>query len=338
MAEVVLRGVSKSFGTVEAVADLSLSVGNEECVVLLGPTGAGKTTTLRLVAGLDKADGGTIFIDGRDMTAEPPVFRDVAFVFQQYSLYPHLSVFENLAFPLKAPARKLKKSAIEARVRRVAELLRIEDKLQNRATALSGGQMQRVALGRALVREPAIYLMDEPLSSLDAKLRSDLRIELKHIQQSYGATMLYVTHDNTEAMTLGNRIGVLNKGRLVQIGSPREVYETPVSTYVAARLGSPDINLVPRGIFEEVPAPASANTIGLRTEHLRIRKAANGAAKGIVEWIEHLGDQNHIHVAVGGQKLVSLSDPYAGFEAGDPVDIDLVDPLFFDQDGARIAV
>ena len=186
MAEVGLHGVSKSFGAAKAVVDMTLCVGNGEFVVLLGPTGAGKTTTLRLVAGLESADSGTVTIAGADVTKAGPSARDVAFVFQQYSLYPHLSVFDNLAFPLRSPARRLPEGEIRKRITGIANMLRISGKLDNRATQLSGGEMQRVAIGRALVRQPAIYLMDEPLSSLDAKLRADLRLELKRIQESWG--------------------------------------------------------------------------------------------------------------------------------------------------------
>src|SRR5580765_4598612 len=224
MAEVALLDVSKSYGAVEAVRSLSLSIANGEFVVLLGPTGAGKTTTLRLIAGLERPDRGNVLIQGRTVTNEVPAERDVAFVFQQYSLYPHLTVYDNLAFPLRSPAHRESEARIHARVAEVAQLLHIEDKLANRATQLSGGQMQRVAIGRALVRRPSIYLMDEPLSSLDAKLRAELRIELKRIQLDLGATILYVTHDQTEAMTLATHIGVLNHGRLVQTGTPREIY------------------------------------------------------------------------------------------------------------------
>src|ERR1043165_256183 len=195
MAEIVVDRVTKRFGDVVANDDISLTIPNGEFVVLLGPTGAGKSTLLRLIAGLEKADAGVITMDGRDVTHEPPAMRDVSFVFQQYSLYPHLSVAENLAFPLKAPGRKLSKEDIKKRVEEVAKLVRIDHKLANSATRLSGGEMQRVAIGRALVRQPSIYLMDEPLSSLDAKLRAELRVELKHIQVDLGATMLYVTHD-----------------------------------------------------------------------------------------------------------------------------------------------
>jgi multiple sugar transport system ATP-binding protein len=340
MAEVVLDAVSKRFGLNQAVADLSLTIGDGEFIVLLGPTGAGKTTTLRLVAGLERPDSGRVSIGGRDVTHEPPAARDVAFVFQQYSLYPHLSVFDNLAFPLRSPARRLAEADIGKTVREVAALLRIEDKLANRATQLSGGQMQRVAIGRALVRRPAIYLMDEPLSSLDAKLRSDLRVELKRIQQHLGATILYVTHDQIEAMTLASRIGVIDHGRLAQLGSPRAIYEDPADMYVATRLGSPGINLVPRGLFPQLAAPPATATIGARTEHVRLAKRAEaggaGKAVGRVTWIEHLGDQNHLHVAVGDRDLVTLGDPDAGLGVGDAVAVDVVKPLFFDAAGRRI--
>jgi multiple sugar transport system ATP-binding protein len=333
MAEVVLEGVSKRFGTTQAVADLSLSIGDGEFVVLLGPTGAGKTTTLRLVAGLERADAGTIAIAGRDATRAAPAERDVAFVFQQYALYPHLSVFENLAFPLRAPIRRLDQATIRARVRQVAELLRIDAKLDARATELSGGQMQRVAIGRALVRTPSIFLMDEPLSSLDAKLRAELRVELKRIQRELGATILYVTHDQTEALTMADRIGVLQQGRLVQLGTPRAVFEQPCNTYVAARLGSPAINLLPASLFPN--APPRAATIGARTEHLAVTRAADGPAR--VRWIEHLGDQNHLHIDLAGHSLVTLVDPYSELQAGDAVRVELVDPLLFDETGERIA-
>jgi multiple sugar transport system ATP-binding protein len=336
MAEVRLDKVGKRFGATQAVADLSLGIGDGEFIVLLGPTGAGKTTTLRLVAGLETPDEGRVTIGGRDVTDETPAARDVAFIFQQYSLYPHLTVFDNLAFPLRSPARRVAAAEIERKVDEVARLLRIEDKLESKATRLSGGQMQRVAIGRALVRSPAIYLMDEPLSSLDAKLRGELRIELQRIQRELGATVLYVTHDQIEAMTLATRIGVLEAGRLVQIGTPREIYETPVNTYVATRLGSPGINLVPRGLFPDVAAPRATSTIGSRTEHARIRRQSDGRCDGKVTWIEHLGDQNHLHIRLADRDFVTLSEPDAGLAVGDPVVIELEKPLFFDGEGRRL--
>jgi multiple sugar transport system ATP-binding protein len=336
MADIVLRHVGKRFGEIEAVHDLSLNIADGELVVLLGPTGAGKTTTLRLIAGLEYPEAGAISIDGRDVTREPPATRDTAFVFQQYSLYPHLTVYDNLAFPLRSPARRLPEGEIKKRVQEIATLLRIEAKLGNRATRLSGGEMQRVAIGRALVRRPSIYLMDEPLSSLDAKLRAELRLELKRIQVELGATILYVTHDQIEAMTMATKVGVIERGRIAQIGTPREVYERPNSIYVAARLGQPSINLMPRSILSDLPAPAEAVTIGARTEHLQLVKAQK-AAHGRVTWIEHLGDRNHLHIRIDQHEVVTLADPDAGLAVGDDVGITLVRPLFFDADGRRLA-
>lgn len=336
MADVVLSGVSKRFGGNSAVAKLDLSIANGELVVLLGPTGAGKTTTLRLVAGLERADEGRISIDGHDVSAVEPAGRDVTFVFQQYSLYPHLSVYDNLAFPLRSPARRVPEDEIKRQVTSIATMLRIGHKLANRATQLSGGEMQRVAIGRALVRRPSIYLMDEPLSSLDAKLRADLQLELKHIQRDLGATILYVTHDQIEAMTLASRIGIMRAGELVQIGTPREIYRSPANVYVAARLGQPAINLLPEGLIPAGSAPPGTTTIGARTEHLRIEKTSKPHATASVDWIEHLGDQNHLHIRIGERRLTTLVDPGTDLVAGDAVALSLLDPLYFDQAGQRI--
>jgi len=338
MAEVRLTGLNKSFGENQAVADMDLAIADGEFVVLLGPTGAGKTTTLRLIAGLERPDSGSVRIGEEDVTALSPAERDVAFVFQQYSLYPHLSVFDNLAFPLKSPARRMSGSDIDARVRAIAKMVRINHKLDSKSTNLSGGEMQRVAIGRALVRDPSIFLMDEPLSSLDAKLRADLRLELKRIQSEIGATLLYVTHDQIEAMTMADRIGILAEGRLTQIGSPREIYTRPANLHVAARLGHPHINLIKPGLLPCQSVPDGARTIGARTEHIVVETAAS-ADKGNarVDWIEHLGDQNHLHIVVDGQKITLLADPYSGFKAGDPVSVSLKQPLFFGADHRRIA-
>ncbi|WP_457150032.1 ABC transporter ATP-binding protein [Mesorhizobium sp. P5_C1] len=336
MADVHIKNVSKSFGDHVAVNGLDLSIADGEFVVLLGPTGAGKTTTLRLIAGLERPDAGTIEIGGHNATTLSPAERDTAFVFQQYSLYPHLSVFDNLAFPLRSPARRMPEEQIRRRVEEVAKMVRIHHKLANRSTKLSGGEMQRVAIGRALVRKPSIYLMDEPLSSLDAKLRADLRLELKRIQAELGATMLYVTHDQIEAMTMADRIGILADGVLVQIGSPRTIYSEPANLHVAARLGQPAINLLPTGLLPDGGAPAGTKTIGARTEHLSIEKAANGHADGVVDWVEHLGDQNHLHVTVGARKLVTLTDPETDLGQGDRVVIRYRSPLYFGADGQRL--
>lgn len=336
MAEVVLTGVSKAFGANRAVSDISMTIPDGAFVVLLGPTGAGKTTTLRLIAGLETPDAGDIAIAGRSVMRDTPAERNVAMVFQQYSLYPHLTVRENLAFPLKSPLIKAPAEEIERRIAEVGAVLQITHKLGNRATALSGGEMQRVAIGRALVRKPQLFLMDEPLSSLDAKLRADMRVELKRIQSDLGATLLYVTHDQVEAMTMATHVGVLDQGRLVQFGSPREIYENPASLYVATRLGQPRINTLPAGLLPCAGQPAATATIGARTEHLDIRPAANGEANGRIDRIEHLGDQNHLHITCGDRRIVSLSEPDSPFENGQPVRVELVSPLFFDAGGDRI--
>jgi len=343
MANVSLRHVSKRFGQINAVRDLSMAINDGEFIVLLGPSGAGKTTTLRLVTGLEQPDEGLISIDGRDVTGDPPGTRDIAFVFQQYSLYPHLTVYDNLAFPLRSPARRIPEPAIRKRVEQTAELLHITDKLANLATKLSGGEMQRVAIGRALVRDPAIYLMDEPLSSLDAKLRAELRLELKRIQVELGATILYVTHDQVEAMTMASRIGVIRDGELLQLGTPREIYENPADRYVASRLGTPAINLLPASLIPGAAMPSGTETIGVRTEHLQIARysqtgtANGGAIVGRVHRIEHLGDQNHVHLEYRGQMLVTLADPHQPLEAGQNVELQLIAPLYFDAAGRRIA-
>jgi multiple sugar transport system ATP-binding protein len=331
MAEVVLKGVSKSFGHTQAVQDVDLEIPDGGFVVLLGPTGAGKTTTLRLIAGLEKADAGEISIGARRVNGETPAQRDVAMVFQQYSLYPHLTVRENLVFPLKSPILRTPAAEIARKVAEVAEVLHISQKLDNKATELSGGEMQRVSIGRALVRDPAIYLMDEPLSSLDAKLRADLRVELKRIHAELAATLLYVTHDQIEAMTMASHVGVLDHGRLVQFGTPREVYEDPSTTYVAARLGQPRINLLPAGLFGD-GVPPRAVQIGLRPEHIRI---GEGSDARIVR-VERLGDQTRLHLNLAGHDVVTLTDPHTPLEAGQSIPIAPRKPLFFDADGERI--
>lgn len=344
MADLRMQSVSKRFGEVQAVRGLDLDIRSGEFIVLLGPSGAGKTTTLRLVAGLEAPDTGRVFIGGQDVTAQAPALRDVTFVFQQYSLYPHLTVYENLAFPLRSPMRSTPQAEIERKVNEVARMLRIEDKLQNPATRLSGGQMQRVAIGRALVRNPAVTLMDEPLSSLDAKLRNDLRLELKRIQQDMGATMLYVTHDQIEALTMATRVGVLEQGRLVQLGTPREIYERPVSSYVASRLGAPRINLVPRAALPALTtlaAPDHAATVGIRSEHLILSRGSSDAAEPMarVVRVEHLSDQHLVHVQVNGnnQVLVSATPAGTGLEAGEAVNLQVRSALWFDASGQRLS-
>jgi len=282
VAEVLLNNVSKRFNDTQALDDVSLEIQDGSFVVLLGPTGAGKTTALRVLAGLEAPEAGSVFIGGRNVTQETPAQRDVAMVFQQYSLYPHLSV------------------------------------------------RRSVSIGRALVRNPAIFLMDEPLSSLDAKLRADLRIELKRLQMDLGATMLYVTHDQIEAMTLATKVGVLQEGRLVQFGTPRDGYENPSSIYVATRLGQPRINTLPADLFPG--SPNGAATIGLRAEHIQL----GDGQPAQLQRIEQLGDHTRLHLDLAGHPLVTLASDTSMLEVGQTMAVSLKSPLYFDTDGQRV--
>ena len=243
MAHVKLKDLTKRFGRVTAIKKLNLEIHDKEFFVLLGPTGAGKTTTLRCISGLEKLNEGSIYIDKQNVNDRGPAERDVALVFQYYSLYPHYTVKQNLEFPLKSKIRNFTGEEIDRLVAKAAQTLQIDRLLGRKTDKLSGGEMQRVAIGRAIVRDPKIFLMDEPLSNLDAKLREILRSELKGLQMNLGATFLYVTHDQVEAMTMGERIGVLHKGKLLQVGTPHEVYNNPVNRFVAEFVGTPTMNL-----------------------------------------------------------------------------------------------
>lgn len=330
MAEVRLQNVCKSFGTQLALDNVSITVPDGAFVVLLGPTGAGKTTTLRLVSGLDAPDSGEIFIDGHSVNGIIPAQRNVAVVFQQYSLYPHLTVRDNLAFPLRSPLLKTSETEIKRKIKEVAEVLQISHKLDNKATELSGGEMQRVSIGRALVRDPAIYLMDEPLSSLDAKLRADLRVELKRIHAETGATLLYVTHDQIEAMTMATHVGVLDNGKLVQFSTPRDIYENPVSIYAASRLGIPRINILPANLFDG--SPEGAQSIGLRPEHIILGEGQ----ECIVKRREFLGDLVRLHLSLGQHHIITTISTETPIRSGDTVRIRPSNPLYFDANGERI--
>ncbi len=332
MADLRLKDVAKTYGgTIEVLKHIDLDIKKGELVVFVGPSGCGKSTLLRMIAGLEKISSGTLEIDGQIVNDVPPAQRGIAMVFQSYALYPHMTVRENLAFPLKSPLLRTPPDEIARKVAQVAEVLQIAHKLDNKATALSGGEMQRVSIGRALVRAPAAYLMDEPLSSLDAKLRADLRVELKGIQAQTGATFLYVTHDQIEAMTMATHVGVLDQGRLVQFGTPREVYEAPVSVYAASRLGQPRINVLPADLFG--PAPSGAVTVGLRPEHI----IQGEGHDSLVTRVEHLGDQTRLHLSFRDHDLVTITDAHTRLTAGEIVKIRSERPYYFDATGARIA-
>ena len=332
MAKIELKNLSKTYNKkIEALHDINFTIEDGQFFVLLGPSGAGKTTTLRCIAGLEKIDNGSILFNDEAVTEDQPASRDVCFVFQQYSLYPHYSVYENLAFPLRSPMRKLPEEEIKTKVENIASMLKISNKLNNKATQLSGGEMQRVAIGRALVREPNLYLMDEPLSSLDAKLRESLRVELKNIQTNLNATILYVTHDQAEATTLADKIGVLKEGHLVQIGTPEEIYENPNSIYVSQRLGSPKINILPGTLLGMNDVP----TFGIRPENITI---GNGNHSAKIISIENLGSETVVALNFKDQEiLVSIQGNYKS-SINETINFDINNEkvLKFDQEGNRI--
>lgn len=350
MATVELSHITKKFGSVVALNDVSFTVKDGEFFVLLGQTGAGKTTTLRVIAGLEKQDDGNVFFDGAPVNDATPAERDTAFVFQYYSLYPTMSVYDNLAFPLRAPGRNLSEVEIKQRVHEAAERVRITHLLQRSTRNLSGGEMQRVALGRALVRRPRIFLMDEPLSNLDAKLREALRIELNRLQREAHSTTLFVTHDQIEAMTLADRVGVLREGVLVQVGTPREIYDFPATTFVAKLVGVPRINLyeaaradgmirVPESTIQ-LPVPAHAGlpesfVLGFRPEDVQI--TPDGDLRGQITLLEPLGVETIVHIRSGRQSLLSTMSGIADFGIGSEVRYRIVRERlhFFDRKTGR---
>ena len=307
MASVSLRKVRKVYpGGAVGVQGVDLEIRDGEFVVLVGPSGCGKSTTLRMVAGLEEISSGEISIGGRVVNEVLPKDRDIAMVFQNYALYPHMTVRENLAFGLKL--RKVPKDEIERRIAEAAAVLGIEPYLDRRPKALSGGQRQRVAVGRAIVRNPAVFLFDEPLSNLDAKMRVEMRAEIVRLHHALGATMIYVTHDQTEAMTMGDRIVVMNAGRIQQAAAPMEVYEKPANTFVASFIGTPPMNLFPPGVYD------LARTVGVRPEHMCVAQAddeaaaaAPGALKATADIIETLGSETIVHAVVDGRKLPVLA-------------------------------
>jgi multiple sugar transport system ATP-binding protein len=334
MADVSLRKVVKRYDEVEAVRGIDLDIADHEFVVLVGPSGCGKSTTLRMIAGLEDISDGDIMIGGDVVNDVPPKDRDIAMVFQNYALYPHMTVAENMSFGLRL--KHYPKAEIKSRVTEAARMLDITDLIDRKPKQLSGGQRQRVAMGRAIVRNPKVFLFDEPLSNLDAKLRVQMRIEIKKVHQKVRTTTVYVTHDQVEAMTMASRIGVIKDGQLLQLGTPREIYESPSSSYVASRLGTPQINFLPARLLSDVAMPQGTETVGIRTEHLQLAARNGGRMVARVHRVEHLGEQNHIHLDYKGETLVTLADPHQPLQAGQEVDLQLVHPLCFDRAGQRI--
>ena len=293
MSSVKLKAIKKSFGEVDIIKGVDLMIEDGEFCVFVGPSGCGKSTLLRMISGLEDATSGTIEIDGRDVTGEEPSKRGIAMVFQSYALYPHLTVRENVGFGLSLA--KLPKEVIRQKVEAASEALQLTHLLDRKPKALSGGQRQRVAIGRAMVRDPKVFLLDEPLSNLDAALRAQMRIELSDLHRKLGATMIYVTHDQVEAMTMADKIVVLNGGKIEQVGSPMELYNHPVSPFVAGFIGSPKMNL-----FEGPSAAAmGCKTYGVRPEHLIVSNTG-GKWQGMVRHVEHLGADTIIYLQVPG--------------------------------------
>ena len=297
MGQITLKQVRKSFGDVHVIPGVDLDINDGEFVVFVGPSGCGKSTLLRLIAGLEDTSAGTIAIDGKDATNLPPAKRGLAMVFQSYALYPHMTVRKNIAFPLKMAG--LSQDEQDKRVARAASVLNLDSYLDRRPGQLSGGQRQRVAIGRAIVREPAAFLFDEPLSNLDAALRVGMRQEISELHQSLKTTMIYVTHDQVEAMTMADKIVVLNAGRIEQVGSPLDLYRNPRNKFVAGFIGSPKMN------FIEGPEAAkhNAHTIGIRPEHITV---GDGPWQGTVGLSEHLGSDSFIKVDVDGIGVINV--------------------------------
>ena len=354
MADIELLSVSKNFGDTEVINGVDFKAAHGEFVVFVGPSGCGKSTLLRLITGLESVSGGQIFIGGEDVTASRPSQRGAAMVFQSYALFPHLTVAENIGFGLRLA--KIPKPEINRRVEETARILRVEDLLSRKPRQLSGGQRQRVAIGRAIIRDPKVFLFDEPLSNLDAALRVLMRLEIARLHQRLGATMIYVTHDQTEAMTLADRIVVINQGRIEQVGSPIELYEAPVNRFVAGFIGSPAMNLIDaaggeNGIrlgssFVQLDAGTARNTaaaaaLGIRPEHITTCPEEEADLSATVEIVEKLGAEMMVYLQTGAaeETLTMRALPDQSVVPGDKVHIrfDRDRLHFFDREGATIA-
>ncbi|MDO6567311.1 ABC transporter ATP-binding protein [Alteromonas sp. 1_MG-2023] len=332
MGSITLKQVTKSFGDVNVIKPLDLHIRDGEFIVFVGPSGCGKSTLLRMIAGLEDTTSGNIDIDGEDATNMPPAKRGLAMVFQSYALYPHMSVRSNIAFPLKRA--KVAPAVIDEKIEKAAKMLNLTDYLDRKPGQLSGGQRQRVAIGRAIVRQPSAFLFDEPLSNLDASLRVNMRLEISELHKSLDTTMIYVTHDQVEAMTMADRIAVFNGGIIEQVGTPLELYQKPVNRFVAGFIGSPKMN------FIEVPAKAGDDThsIGVRPEHLKITQE-RGLWSGKVGVVEHLGSETFLHVHVEGAGTLTVkADGDCPVSYGDTINLTAAESkiMHFDKDGVTI--
>jgi multiple sugar transport system ATP-binding protein len=322
MGQINLRKVSKSFGATIIIPQIDLDIADAEFVVFVGPSGCGKSTLLRLIAGLEDVSGGTITIDGRDVTQEAPAKRGLAMVFQSYALYPHMTVAKNIAFPLKMAGED--QAVIDKKVADAARVLNLTNYLERRPGQLSGGQRQRVAIGRAIVRQPKAFLFDEPLSNLDAALRGTMRLEISELHHQLNTTMIYVTHDQVEAMTMADKIVVLNAGNIEQVGSPLDLYRTPKNLFVAGFIGSPKMNLISGDTAKRV----NAATVGIRPEHINISKTG-GDWKGTVGVAEHLGADTFIHVHTEAQGTINV-------RAGGEVAVEHGETIYLSPDQAKL--
>ena len=323
MAYLQLQGIEKFFGEHRAIKGVDLTIEKGEFIVFVGPSGCGKSTLLRLIAGLEQIDGGRLVLDGRDITHAPSSRRDLAMVFQSYALYPHMSVFENMSFALKLA--KEDPAVIREKVERAAKILNLTPYLERTPKALSGGQRQRVAIGRAIVRAPKVFLFDEPLSNLDAALRGQTRVEIAKLHRDLGATTIYVTHDQVEAMTLADRIVVLRDGLIEQVGTPLELYDRPANQFVAQFIGSPQMNVVEGRHLPQVAGVPAGGFVGLRPEDVTLQAAAqagSGGLPGTVELVESLGAETLIYVTVdSGAQLVSRQPVRSNLHNGDRVGV-----------------
>ena len=318
MGSITLKNVTKSFGDVEVIPLINIEISDGEFVVFVGPSGCGKSTLLRIIAGLEDATSGIVEINNQDATKLPPADRSLAMVFQSYALYPHMSVRKNIAFPLKMA--KMDKAEQDKRIESAAEVLNLTDYLERRPGQLSGGQRQRVAIGRAIVREPSAFLYDEPLSNLDAALRGEMRLEITELHKKLATTMIYVTHDQIEAMTMADKIVVLKAGVIEQVGSPMEVYSQPNNKFVAGFIGSPKMNFLEGSEADKY----NAHTIGVRPEHISI-SSTKGQLLGIVGVVEHLGSDTYLHVSCENSKeqMIVRADANNDFKYGDTIHLTL---------------